>query len=288
MTDTVASPRPTAKRRRTGRIVFWAIFAAAVACLVAAFFWGRQTTGWFSVPSSSSMVPTVKPGDDLLTAPGSAVRRGDIIILRLPSGFSTNVPTGGDYLKRVIGLPGDRVACCDSDGRVTVNGKPLNETYVYPGDPPSAELFSVTLGRGQLWVLGDHRSVSADSRFWGPVPESDVVGRVEEIRVSGLFRQVQTPQTFVVEGLAPPDSRTSTALVPLALSGVAVSALLVLTVFGIIRTVIRRRRRRRIAMFSGERSSGGPRGIPVSAPARPSSSRVRAAGRRPGRRWRAP
>ncbi len=192
------------------------------------------------------MVPTVKPGDDVLTSPGSAVRRGDIIVLRLPSGFSTKVPTGGDYVKRVIGLPGDRVACCDSDGRVTVNGKPLDETYVYPGDRPSAEPFSVTLGGGQLWVLGDHRSVSVDSRIWGPVPESDVVGRVEEIRDSGSFRQVQTPQTFVAEGLAPPDSRTPTAIFPVALGGVAVPALLVLTVFGIIRTVIRRRRRRRI------------------------------------------
>lgn len=245
MTDTVASPRPAAKRRRTGRIVFWAIFAAAVACLVAAFFWGRQTTGWFSVPSSS-MVPTVKPGDDVLTDPGSAVRRGDIIILRLPSGFSANIPTGGDYVKRVIGLPGDRVACCDSDGRVTVNGKPLSETYVDPGGPPSGQPFSVTLGRGQLWVLGDHRIDSVDSRIWGPVPESDVVGRVEEIRDSGSFRQVQTPQTFVAEGLAPPDSRTPTAIIPLALGGVAVPVLLVLTVFGIIRTVIRRLRRRRI------------------------------------------
>jgi hypothetical protein len=73
-----------------------------------------------------------------------------------------------------------------------------------------------------------------------------VVGRVEEIRDSGSFRQVQTPGTFVAEGLAPPDSRTPTAIIPLALGGVAVPALLVLTVFGISRTVIRRRRRRRI------------------------------------------
>ena len=111
---------------------------------------------------------------------GSAARRGDVIILRLPSGFSAKIPTGGDYVKRVIGLPGDRVACCDSRGRVTVNSKPLNETYLYPGDPPSTAPFSVTLGSGQLWVLGDHRSDAVDSRIWGPVPQSDVVGRVEE------------------------------------------------------------------------------------------------------------
>jgi len=227
--------------------VFWALFAAAAACLVAAFFWGKQTVSAVSVSSSSTaMEPTVQPGDDVLAGLGSAVRRGDIIILRLPSGFSTKISTGGDYVRRVIGLPGDRVACCDSDGRVTVDGKALNETYLYPGDRPSAEPFSVTLGAGQLWVLGDHRSIAVDSRIWGPVPEVDVAGRVEEVRHSGSFSQVQTPQTFAAEGLAPPDGRTTTVLIPLALGTLAVLALLALTVFGLIRTVIRRRRRRRL------------------------------------------
>jgi signal peptidase I len=232
-------------RRRTGRIVFWAIFAAAVACFVAAFLWGKQTESFVSVPSSS-MEPTVQPGDHVLVGLGSAVRRGDLIILRLPPGFSTKVTTGGDYIRRVIGLPGDRVACCDSRGRVAVNGKPLNETYLYPGNPPSKVPFSVTLGRGQLWVLGDVRSLAIDSRIWGPVPESDVVGRVEVIIDGRSFRQVQTPQTFVAEGLAPPDGRTPTVETPPALVSLAVLTLLVLTVFGIIRTVIRRWRRRHI------------------------------------------
>lgn len=247
MTTTVASPGPVAKRWRTGRIVFWALFAVAVACIVASFVWGKQTASSASLSSSStSMEPTVKPGDDAVAASGSAVRRGDLIILRLPPGFSTKTETGGDYVRRVIGLPGDRVACCDSDGRVTVDGKPLNETYLYPGDKPSAEPFSVTLGTGQLWALGDYRSIAVDSRVWGPVPEGDVVGRVELIRDGGSLRQVQTPQTFIAEGLAPPDGRTPTVLIPLALGTLAALTLLALTVFGIIRTVIRRRRRRRI------------------------------------------
>jgi signal peptidase I len=256
MTGTAASPRPSAARRRTGRIVFWAIFAAAAACLVAAFLWSRQTVGLFSDPSSS-MEPTVQPGDEMLADLGSAARRGDVIILRLPSGFSAKIPTGGDYVKRVIGLPGDRVACCGSRGRVTVNGKPLNETYLYPGDPPSTAPFSVTLGSGQLWVLGDHRRDAVDSRIWGPVPQSDVVGRVEEINDRGSFRQVQTPQTFVGEGLAPPDGRTPTVLFPLGLGTPAALTLLGLTVFGIIRTVIRRRRRRRIREASASADASG-------------------------------
>ena len=147
------------------------------------------------------------------------------------------------------------MACCDSDGRVTVDGKALNETYLYPGDRPSAEPFSVTLGAGQLWVLGDHRSIAVDSRIWGPVPEVDVAGRVEEVRHSGSFSQVQTPQTFAAEGLAPPDGRTTTVLIPLALGTLAVLALLALTVFGLIRTVIRRRRRRRLRNASAAAES---------------------------------
>jgi hypothetical protein len=77
-----------------------------------------------------------------------------------------------------------------------------------------------------------------------------VVGRVELIRDGGSLRQVQTPQTFIAEGLAPPDGRTPTVLIPLALGTLAALTLLVLTVFGIIRTVIRRRRRGRIRSAS--------------------------------------
>ena len=89
------------------------------------------------------------------------------------------------------------------------------------------------------------------SRIWGPVPEGDVAGRVEEVNHGGSFSQVQTPQAFVAEGLAPPDGRTATVLIPLALGSLAVLALLALTVFGLIRTVIRRRRRRRLRNASG-------------------------------------
>ena len=89
-----------------------------------------------------------------------------------------------DYIKRVIGLPGDHVACCDAQGRVTVNGVPLNEkSYLYPGNPPSEQRFSITVPAGSVWVMGDHRDVSWDSRGHryypggGAIPESAVVGR---------------------------------------------------------------------------------------------------------------
>jgi signal peptidase I len=103
------------------------------------------------------------------------------------SGFASMFGFGhpGDILiKRVIGLPGDRVACCDAQGRVTVNGVPLNEqSYLYPGDVPSESRFDIVVPPGRLWVMGDHRFISDDSRGHlgdpggGTVPESAVIGR---------------------------------------------------------------------------------------------------------------
>ncbi|HEY6496165.1 MAG TPA: signal peptidase I [Trebonia sp.] len=88
------------------------------------------------------------------------------------------------YIKRVIGLPGDHVVCCNAAGQVTVNGVPLSESsYLYPGNKPSATKFNVTVPPGRLWVMGDHRLISYDSRGHqgdpggGTIPESGVLGR---------------------------------------------------------------------------------------------------------------
>jgi signal peptidase I len=96
-------------------------------------------------------------------------------------------PTEKDYIKRVIGLPGDHVMCCDSEGRVVVNGHPINESYVDPAyiqqmknDPPEncrPCRFDEVVPAGQLWMMGDHRSISLDSRFQGPIPIDAVIGR---------------------------------------------------------------------------------------------------------------
>ncbi|MFG1999369.1 signal peptidase I [Spirillospora sp. NPDC048911] len=100
------------------------------------------------------------------------------------------VPGEKDYIKRVIGVPGDRVKCCDAQGRITVNGVPLDEkSYLYT-DPetrernkPSDIPFDVTVGKGQLWVMGDHRELSYDSRNHrgdpggGTIPTNRVIGR---------------------------------------------------------------------------------------------------------------
>jgi signal peptidase I len=109
-----------------------------------------------------------------------------------------------DYIKRVIGLPGDQVACCDAEGQVTVNGVPLTEqSYLYPGNPPSETRFSITVPAGRLWVMGDHRDVSYDSRGHvgdpggGTVPESAVVGRAFiVIWPLSQFHVLSIPSTF--------------------------------------------------------------------------------------------
>jgi signal peptidase I len=91
--------------------------------------------------------------------------------------------TGDHLIKRVIGMPGDNVACCDDNGRVTVNGVAIDETsYIRPGSIPSQSSFNVNVPEGMLWVMGDNRQDSADSRahFGSPggpfVPIDNVVG----------------------------------------------------------------------------------------------------------------
>jgi signal peptidase I len=230
-------------RRRIGRIVFWGLVGLAAAALIICIAIPIATIGAYT-EQSPTMEKTIFPGDRLFVANGSDVRRGDVVVLRVPARQSR---TSSLFIKRVIGLPGDHVACCNAKGQLTVNGKPLDETYVYPGNRPALSGFSATLGRGQIWVMGDHRNISVDSRKWGSVPLSGVVGRVVFVGRGSGYTVLRTPQAFVSVGLAPADTRPDLYLRLAFLAVASIAALLLLTVIGIARFVIRRRGARRAA-----------------------------------------
>jgi signal peptidase I len=230
-------------RRRIGRFVFWAMVGLAVVALVASLAVPVLTIQAYT-EQSPTMEKAIFPGERLLIVTGTDLRRGDVVVLRVPARQSR---TSGLFIKRVIGLPGDHVACCDARGQITVNRKPLDETYVYPGNRPALSGFSVTLGPGQIWVMGDHRNISVDSRKWGPVPVSGVVGRVVFVVRGSHLVALRTPQAFVSDGLAPVDTRPDLYLRLAFLALASVAALLLLTVVGITGFVIRRRRSRRAA-----------------------------------------
>ena len=131
----------------------------------------------------NSMERTLEPGQyvlvDKLTPRWDSYSRGDVVVFHPPPG-STEDPT--PFIKRVIGLPGDVVEVKD-DGLVYVNGTPLDEPYTYQNaagvHEPTTTLDQSrwVVPAGQLFVMGDHRQRSADSREFGPINESDVIGR---------------------------------------------------------------------------------------------------------------
>lgn len=116
--------------------------------------------------------------------------RGEVIVFEAPADWRSG-PEGEDFIKRVIGVAGDHLVCCDTEGRIVINGQPLDEPYIYTQDgvrdDPAKEPFDVTVPKGRLWVMGDHRSASGDSlehyeRGGGDITEAtitedSVVGR---------------------------------------------------------------------------------------------------------------
>jgi signal peptidase I len=240
-------PQPAVRgrlRRGVRRTAFWMLVCLATGLLVASVAILVLGTRGFS-DTSPTMEPAISTGDRLFVAAGTSIRRGDVVVLHRPA---TATSPDSTYVKRVIGLPGDHVACCDASGRVTVNSRPLHEGgYLYPGNRPSRRTFSVTLGPGQIWVMGDRRNLSADSREWGPVRLSGVVGRVILVVHGSSVAALKTPQAFVSAGLAPADTRLDHYLRLAYLAAACAAALLILTIAGIISLVIRGRRSGRAA-----------------------------------------
>ena len=186
-------------------LVIIVVFALVISFVVKT--WLLQS---FYIPSGS-MMNTLVNDDRVVVSKLSPspfeIERGDIVVFEDPGGWLIHNPDlretsglakvltwvgvlpedeGNHLIKRVIGLSGDKVACCTADGRLTVNGTPIDEPYLFPGAPPSSRTFDITVPEDALWVMGDNRDHSQDSRYQdapandgseGSIPMSGVVGR---------------------------------------------------------------------------------------------------------------
>lgn len=208
--------------------------ALAIALVVHQFFFQA-----FFIPSGS-MENTLHVGDRVLVNRMSYrvghVQRGQIVVFNGEDSWTPEAPTSTpsnpvarvfhgvgsflgfapdgekDFIKRVIGVPGDHVVCCDAHGRITINGKTLNENYLASGVPDakptttmvnSGRAFDIVVPAGRVWVEGDHRDDSADSRSHtgdpggGTIPESKIIGRAFVIVwPMGHWRGLAIPKTF--------------------------------------------------------------------------------------------
>ncbi|GAA0428781.1 signal peptidase I [Streptomyces luteireticuli] len=166
---------------RTGRVLSGAAVAVGCVLFLGGFLWGALAYRPYTVPTDS-MTPTIAPGARVLAEriDGAEVHRGDVVV------FQDEVWGDVPMIKRVVGVGGDTVACCDRQGRMTVNGRPVEEPYLQNAGPASPTGFSATVPKDQLFLLGDHRADSVDSRSHlakdqGAVPRGAVSARVEAV-----------------------------------------------------------------------------------------------------------
>ena len=175
------APRPPRRRHRA--LAGWAI------CLVVALLLALGVRAFvfqsFSIPSGS-MEPTLDVGDRILVWKAffnwHDLHEGDIVVFRHPPRDHCPGPQDSDLVKRVIALPGQTIY--SASGAIYVDGQPLAEPYLPPGDelglpiPDATRAAPFHVPPGEFYVLGDNRAISCDSRFWGPVRGSSIVGKV--------------------------------------------------------------------------------------------------------------
>lgn len=206
MDRSTESERFSASTKRRSPSRGWRFAVGALAAAAVITLGVRATVVDFFYIGSTSMESTLNPGEGLLVNrlayKDAEIERGDVVIF---DGRGSFLPyqrpnaldslawalrlAGSDsvYVKRVIGVGGDTVSCCGADGRLSVNGVPLDEPYVFAGDKPSNMEFDVRIPAGRLWVMGDHRSVSEDSRALlgapggGMIVSDRVIGKVTDV-----------------------------------------------------------------------------------------------------------
>lgn len=146
----------------------WTWVVAVCVCLTIVVVFGVRhfVMAPFHVPSES-MTPTLNAGDVILvdrTKAGTAERFG-VVVFDGTGYFAPGADASSSryWVKRVIGVGGDRVRCCTSEGQITVNGSPISEPYLAPGVKPSLTPFDVEVPRSRIFVLGDNRAHSGDS-----------------------------------------------------------------------------------------------------------------------------
>ncbi|WP_228773798.1 signal peptidase I [Streptomyces sp. VN1] len=263
-----ATPTPAKKQRSFWKELPILIGIALVLALLIKTFLVQA----FSIPSSS-MENTLQIGDRVLVDKltpwfGSEPDRGEVVVFHDPDDWLAGEPTPDpnalqtvlswiglmpsadekDLIKRVIGVGGDTVEC-NKTGPLKVNGKALNEPYVYAGNTPCSEdeqggQFKVTVPEGKIWVMGDHRQNSRDSRYnqsdknGGMVPVDEVVGRAIVVAwPMNRWGTLPVPETFDQDGL---QARASAAALSVAPQGLAVA--------GVVPVVWWRRRRRAVSV----------------------------------------
>lgn len=239
---------PTASKGHSGKkrnpvwaavreILIVVVIALIISLVVKTFFFRA-----FYIPSGS-MENTLQKNDRIfanLMVPGPfELQRGDVVVFRDDQGWLPPIastvtnpigefmafvglvpdPSNQHLIKRIIGMPGDTVSCCAPDGKLTINGVAITEPYVFEGDTPSDQEFTKVVPEGKIWVMGDHRAESADSRYHenlqgGFVDLDSVEGKASVIswpldRLGGISNY---PEVFSVvpepQGTAPASSES--------------------------------------------------------------------------------
>lgn len=216
---------------------FIELIVIVVAALLMSFVLKTYVVQNFYIPSGS-MENTLRINDRIMVNKMASdekdLNRGDVVVFKDTKGWLAPLSPkeqnnslldktmqaigimpedNNQYLvKRIIGMPGDTVKCCDADGRILINGEAIDEPYLYPGDKPAERYFFAKVPEGKVWVMGDHRSNSADSRAHRNMPGEgfidikDISGRGAFIvwplenagkidRPSEVFKNIPAPQT---------------------------------------------------------------------------------------------